>query len=69
MSLGNFERVLNEKEVLAPAFGAMVCWSWMVPAGGRVDSAGALGAMLAFAIGGLAVVRTGHSDLDEPAAA
>lgn len=59
MSQGNFERVLNKKEVLALAFGAMIGWGWVVLAGGWVNSAGALGAMLAFAIGGLAVVLIG----------
>lgn len=59
MSQGNFERVLNKKEVLALAFGAMIGWGWVVLAGGWVNSAGALGAMFAFAIGGLAVVLIG----------
>lgn len=59
MSQGNFERVLNKKEVLALAFGAMIGWGWVVLAGGWVNSAGALGAMFAFAIGGVAVVLIG----------
>lgn len=59
MSQGNFVRVLNNKEVLALAFGAMIGWGWVVLAGGWVNSAGALGAMLAFAIGGVAVVLIG----------
>jgi basic amino acid/polyamine antiporter, APA family len=59
MSQGNFVRVLNNKEVLALAFGAMIGWGWVVLAGGWVSSAGALGAMLAFAIGGVAVVLIG----------
>jgi amino acid transporter len=59
MSQGNFVRVLNNKEVLALAFGAMIGWGWVVLAGGWVNSAGALGAILAFAIGGVAVVLIG----------
>lgn len=59
MAQGKFERVLDTREVLALAFGAMIGWGWVVLAGGWVNSAGALGAMLAFAIGGFAVVLIG----------
>lgn len=59
MADGKFERVLDTKEVLALAFGAMIGWGWVVLAGGWVNSAGSLGAMLAFAIGGVAVVLIG----------
>lgn len=59
MSQGQFVRVLNSKEVLALAFGAMIGWGWVVLAGGWVNSAGSLGAMLAFAIGGIAVILIG----------
>ena len=54
-----FERVLDKREVLALAFGAMIGWGWVVLAGGWVQSAGAAGAMIAFAIGGFAVVLIG----------
>ncbi|PID60160.1 MAG: amino acid permease [Gammaproteobacteria bacterium] len=59
MKEGKFERVLDNKEVLALAFGAMIGWGWVVLAGSWVDSAGAFGAMLAFAIGGVAIVLIG----------
>lgn len=59
MAEGKFEKVLDSKEVLALAFGAMIGWGWVVLAGGWVNSAGALGAMLAFAVGGFAVVLIG----------
>lgn len=59
MADGKFQRVLDTKEVLALAFGAMIGWGWVVLAGGWVNSAGSLGAMLAFAIGGVAVVLIG----------
>ncbi|MFD1796221.1 amino acid permease [Paracoccus aurantiacus] len=55
----NFDRVLDSKEVLALAFGAMIGWGWVVLAGDWVNSAGSLGAMAAFAIGGFAVVLIG----------
>ncbi|WP_340109214.1 APC family permease [Pikeienuella sp. HZG-20] len=59
MSQGKFVRVLDSKEVLALAFGAMIGWGWVVLAGTWIESAGALGAMLAFAIGGVAVILIG----------
>ncbi len=59
MSQGHFVRVLNNKDVLALAFGAMVGWGWVVLAGNWVQTAGAGGAMLAFAIGGVAVILIG----------
>lgn len=59
MSQGQFVRVLNSREVLALAFGAMIGWGWVVLAGGWINSAGSLGAMLAFAIGGVAVILIG----------
>jgi len=54
-----FKRVLDGKEVLALAFGAMIGWSWVVLTGGWLQSAGSLGAMLAFLIGGVAVILIG----------
>lgn len=59
MSQGQFQRVLDNKEVLALAFGAMIGWGWVVLAGNWVQSAGTWGAMLAFAIGGVAVILIG----------
>ena len=54
-----FNRVLDGKEVLALAFGAMIGWSWVVLTGGWLHSAGSLGAILAFLIGGVAMVLIG----------
>ena len=59
MADGHFKRVLNGKEVLALAFGAMIGWGWVVLTGGWIQSAGSVGAMLAFLIGGIAVVLIG----------
>ncbi|MFT5658826.1 MAG: APA family basic amino acid/polyamine antiporter, partial [Gammaproteobacteria bacterium] len=59
MTDGHFKRVLNRKDVLALAFGAMIGWSWVVLTGGWIDSAGSFGAILAFLIGGVAVVFIG----------
>ena len=54
-----FIRVLGRSEVLALAFGAMIGWSWVVLTGTWITSAGALGAILAFLFGGLAMLLIG----------
>jgi amino acid transporter len=54
-----FARVLSRRDVLALAFGAMIGWGWVVLAGSWIRSAGSLGAMLAFLIGGILVVFVG----------
>lgn len=59
MSDGHFVRVIKRKEVLALAFGAMIGWSWVALTGNWIDSAGSIGAVLAFAIGGIAVILVG----------
>ncbi|API92646.1 amino acid permease [Virgibacillus pantothenticus] len=52
-------KVLGNKDVLALAFGAMIGWGWVVTSGLWITEAGSLGAILAFAIGGLLVVFVG----------
>lgn len=59
MADGKFVRVLGAPDVVALAFGAMIGWGWVVLAGGWIESAGALGAILAFAVGGCAVILIG----------
>jgi len=54
-----FLRVLGRKEVLALAFGAMIGWSWVVLSGTWIDSAGTVGAILAFLLGGAAMLLIG----------
>jgi len=56
MQQGELKRVLARKEVLALAFGAMVGWSWVALAGQWVGTAGALGTVTAFVLGGLLMV-------------
>ncbi|MGB2046165.1 MAG: APC family permease, partial [Porticoccaceae bacterium] len=48
----NFLRVLGRRDALALAFGAMIGWSWVVLSGVWIESAGAIGAIAAFLIGG-----------------
>ncbi|AGL03828.1 APC family permease [Desulfoscipio gibsoniae] len=52
-------KVLGRSDVLFLAFGAMIGWGWVVLAGSWVHSAGSLGAMLAFLLGGILVVFVG----------
>lgn len=54
-----FERVLNKKDVFALAFGAMIGWGWVVLSGEWILKAGTVGAMIAFALGGLMVLFVG----------
>jgi APA family basic amino acid/polyamine antiporter len=56
---GQFIRVIRRKEILALAFGAMIGWSWVALTGTWIATAGSVGAMLAFAVGGVAVILVG----------
>ncbi|MFM9269791.1 APC family permease [Halomonas elongata] len=52
-------RVLARKDVLALAFGAMIGWGWIVMTGNWIQSAGSLGAIVAFLLGGSVIVLVG----------
>jgi amino acid transporter len=54
-----FTRVLGRWDVLAVAFGAMIGFGWIVLTGGFLQDAGTLGAVLAFAIGGVIMCLVG----------
>lgn len=51
-----FERVLQQRHVLALAFGAMIGWSWVLLSGMWIERAGTLGAALAFLLAGGAMI-------------
>ena len=55
----SFKKSLGTADIVALAFGAMVGWGWVVLAGGWAASAGLWGAVLAFLIGGFAVILIG----------
>ncbi len=55
----SFLRVLGRGDVIALAFGAMIGWSWVVLTGTWIMGAGTLGAVLAFLIGGGAILLVG----------
>ena len=59
MSETRFVRVLRRREVLTLAFGAMIGWSWVLLTGQWLLNAGTLGTVIAFAIGGTAVIFIG----------
>jgi amino acid transporter len=59
MSQGNFVRVIRRKEVFALAFGAMIGWSWVALSGNWIAAAGSIGAVIAFLVGGVAVIFVG----------
>jgi len=56
---GGFLRVLGRWEVLALSFGAMIGWSWVVLSGTWINSAGTIGAIVAFLLGGAAMLLIG----------
>ncbi|WP_019673500.1 APC family permease [Psychrobacter lutiphocae] len=57
--MSGLKKSLGMVDIVALAFGAMVGWGWVVLAGGWVTAAGVWGAVLAFLIGGLAVIMIG----------
>ena len=56
---GRFLKILGRREVLALAFGAMIGWSWVVLTGTWISSAGALGSIVAFLVGGAGIALIG----------
>lgn len=58
-SESSFLRVLGRRDVIALAFGAMIGWSWVVLTGTWITSAGVLGAITAFLVGGGAIAIVG----------
>lgn len=55
----SLEKSLNMKDVLALAFGTMIGWGWIMLAGSWVGNGGVLGAILAFAMGGVMALFVG----------
>lgn len=54
-----FSKVLNASDILVTAFGAMIGWGWVVATGGWLQSAGTVGSVLGFVIGGLMIYFVG----------
>lgn len=53
------KKTLNMKDVLALAFGTMIGWGWIMLAGSWVGNGGTLGAIIAFALGGIMSIFVG----------
>ncbi|MCH3971279.1 MAG: APC family permease [Oscillospiraceae bacterium] len=59
MEKSKFKKVLNEKDILVIAFGAMIGWAWVVSTGDWIKNAGTIGTILAFLLGGIMVYFVG----------
>ena len=56
---GRFAKVLKRRDVITLSFGAMIGWSWVLMTGFWVQTAGSLGTLIAFLVGGLAIAMIG----------
>ncbi len=54
-----FKKVFSAWDILVLAFGAMVGWGWVVSTGDWINSAGVIGAMLGFLLGGVMILFVG----------
>ena len=54
-----FSKILNTKDVLVIAFGAMIGWGWVVSSGQWIQTGGVLGTAIAFLIGGIMIYFVG----------
>jgi amino acid transporter len=59
LNQGKLSRIINFREVLALSFGAMIGWGWVVMSGFWVVSAGSVGAVIAFLVGGGIILLVG----------
>ena len=55
----DFKRVLGKWDIFTLSFGAMIGWGWVVLTGEWILTAGVLGAIIAFLIGGTVVALVG----------
>lgn len=54
-----FKRVLRRSDVLFLSFGAMVGWGWVVLVGSWISTAGSIGSILSFVLGGILIIFVG----------
>ena len=59
MQKSKFNKVLNSKDVIVTAFGAMIGWGWVVSSGDWIQEAGTFGTVLGFIIGGIMIYFVG----------
>lgn len=53
------DKVLNGKDVVVTAFGAMIGWGWVVSTGDWLQKAGSIGTILGFIMGGIMIYFVG----------
>lgn len=63
-----FKKVLSRFDMLVLAFGAMIGWGWVVLSGTYIDTAGSIGALISFFIGGLLVLFVGLTFAEQASA-
>lgn len=54
-----FSKVLGSLDILVVAFGAMIGWGWVVSSGRWIQSAGTIGTVVGFIIGGIMIYFVG----------
>lgn len=50
------KKVMGSSDILVIAFGAMIGWGWVVASGRWIQSAGTIGTIIGFIIGGWALL-------------
>lgn len=60
MAQSKYQKNMNKADVFALAFGAMIGWGWVVLSGDWILSAGTVGAISAFIVGGIVILFVGH---------
>ena len=53
------QRVLRTRDVVMIAFGAMIGWGWVISSGQWIETGGAVGTVLGFALGGFMIYLVG----------
>lgn len=53
------QRVLRTRDVVMIAFGAMIGWGWVISSGQWIETGGAIGTVLGFALGGFMIYLVG----------
>lgn len=53
--MGKNKRILGRTDILVLSFGAMIGWGWVIQSGLWILSAGTLGAIIAFLLGGIMI--------------
>lgn len=54
-----FNKVLKKSDVIFLSFGAMIGWGWVVLTGSWIGTAGSVGSIISFLLGGLLIILVG----------